>query len=56
MMHSKGFKLETENESHLLIDVFNSMEENFIAEYRNSTIDEKRALLKAIINYPYDND
>ena len=56
MMHSKGLKLETETETHLLIDVFNSMEENFIAEYHNATIEERRALLMAIINYPYKND
>ena len=56
MMHTKGLKLEADDETHQLIDAFNSMEDDFTSEWNNATIDERRALSKAIINYPYGND
>ena len=56
MMQSKGLTLKADNETHRLIDAFNSLEADFMSEYTNASFDEKRALLRAIINYPYENE
>ena len=56
MMHSKGLILETEEEARELVDEFNSLDGDLTNAWSQSSLDAKRALVKAIINYPYDND
>lgn len=56
MMHEKGLVLATEDESRNLVDVFNSSEGLIATAWRNSTLEARKTLLKAILAYPYDND
>lgn len=55
MMHTKNLVLEI-NDDCSLVEAFNSLDADFSLKWDASSVEEKRALIKAIINYPYIND
>lgn len=54
MMHEKNLVLDTADEQRNLVDVFNSAEGSLAAAWRNSDVNAKRALVRAILDFPYD--
>ena len=56
MMHSRGLVLETESSSRELVDVFNSPDGDLTSMWYKVSEEAKFVLLRAIKNYPYDND
>lgn len=54
MMHEKGLVLVTDDTHHSLVDVFNAEEGNLAAAWRNSDVDARRALVRAILDFPYE--
>ncbi len=56
MMHSRGLVLETESPSRELVDTFNSEDGDLTSMWYKVSEEAKFVLLRAIKNYPYDND
>lgn len=54
MMREKGLVLVTDNSHRSLVDVFNAEEGNLAAAWRNSDVDARRALVRAILDFPYE--
>lgn len=54
MMREKGLTLATDDTHHSLVDVFNSADGSLAAAWRNSKVDAKRALIRAILDFPYE--
>lgn len=54
MMHEKKLVLETTDAQRNLVDVFNSTDGNLAAAWRNSDEKAQYALMRAILDFPYE--